>query len=69
MNESELLTQTYTLLDQSGEPIRVIADGAGVNYHWLGKFKQRRFENPGVITVERLHRFLSERAPSDTAAA
>lgn len=66
MNES-LLQRTYRLLDASDLTIREIADGAGINFHWLGKFKQKAFKDPGVTRVERLHQFLADR--SDAAAA
>lgn len=64
MNEP-LLDRTYRLLDSSDLPLRAIAEGAGVNFHWLGKFKQRIFDDPGVTRIERLYRFLSERESTD----
>lgn len=69
MNDS-LLERTYRLLDEADATLPRIAEGAGVNYHWLAKFKQRKHPNPGVLHVERLHRWLtSERAPGDESAA
>lgn len=67
MNES-LLDRTYSLLDSSDLTIREISDGAGVNYHWLGKLKQRAFTDPGINRIERVYRYLAEIASSETAA-
>lgn len=63
-----LLERTYRLLDGSNESMAEIADGAGVNYHWLRKFALRTHADPGVNRVERLFRYLSERAANDAAA-
>lgn len=66
--DEPLLDQTYRLLDASNLTIREIADGAEVNFHWLGKFKQRAFDDPGVTRVERLHRYLTGQASEPAAA-
>jgi hypothetical protein len=58
MDEKDLYEETLRLLDSSGKSLRIIAEGSGVNYHWLGKFKQRKFDNPGVKTIQRLRRYL-----------
>ena len=55
----KLLDDTYRLLDESPLTIREIAAGAGVGFHWVGKFKQRTFPNPGVNAVEAVHTFLA----------
>lgn len=55
----DLYTETLELLKSDRRPLREIADGAEVNYHWLGKFKQEKFSNPGVRTIQKLHAFLS----------
>jgi len=57
-----LLEETYTLLDASPDSLREIARASGTNFHWLGKFKQRKHQNPGIRNVELLHRHLRERA-------
>ncbi len=62
--DGTVLDQTYRLLDESDITLREIAVGADVNYWWLTKLKQRRFEEPGVKRIERLHRFLSQRSGS-----
>ena len=60
-----LLENTYSLLDASPLSLERIATGAGVGYWWLTKLKQRRFDDPGVGRVERLHDFLSSEAEGD----
>jgi hypothetical protein len=40
---------------------RVIAAEAGVGYEWLQKFSQNKIGDPGVILIERLHRYLKYR--------
>lgn len=55
----ELLERTYELLLESPLTVREVAEGAGVGYEWLAKFKHRRIPSPGVIPVCRLHDFLS----------
>lgn len=59
---NNLLTKTYRLLDSDPRTLRTIAGDSGVNFHWLAKFKQRQFENPGVVTVERLFNHLKKAA-------
>lgn len=68
MSES-LLNRTYALLDSSDLTIREISDGAGVNYHWLGKLKQRAFRDPGINRIERVYRYLADHASKPEAAA
>lgn len=60
---SELLSDTIRKLDQARTvaSLDAIAAGAGVNPHWLKKFVQGRFRNPGVVTVERLNDYLTRR--------
>lgn len=67
MYTPSLLEQTYALLDASEESVSEIAEGAGVNPHWLAKFRRRRWENPGVVSVERVYRYLSTRAARGAA--
>ena len=58
---SDLYSRTMNLLRRDPRMLKEIAVGADVNLHWLSKFKQGRFSNPGVRTIERLHNFLSKR--------
>lgn len=58
-----LLESTQELLEQriaAGLSLRAIAEGSDgrINYEWLKKFAQGKIENPGVNTVEDLHRTL-----------
>jgi len=57
----DLYTRTLNLLRRDKRTLHEIAEGAQVNIHWLGKFKQGRFDNPGVRTVEQLYRFLRKK--------
>ena len=56
-----LYERTLKKLLRDNRTVDEIADGAGVNKHWLSKFRQGAHPNPGVNTVERLYRFLSTR--------
>lgn len=58
----DMYTRTLDLLKGDGGTIAEIAAGADVNVHWLAKFRQEKFENPGVKTIERLHNYLAQRA-------
>jgi len=60
-----LLESTQILLEKrinSGHSLRAIAESSAgrVNYEWLKKFAQGKIENPGVTTVEDLHRTLRD---------
>lgn len=57
----DMYTCTLNLLKEDGGTIPEIASGADVNIHWLAKFRQGKFENPGVKTIERLHNYLIQR--------
>lgn len=67
-NPPTLLERTLALLDEADQTLGEIAEGAGVPRHWLVGLKQRRWDDPGVNRVERLFRYLSERAANDAAA-
>lgn len=58
----DMYTRTLNLLKEDEGTIPEIASGADVNVHWLAKFRQERFANPGVKTIERLHNYLQQRA-------
>lgn len=56
-----LLTRTKRLLEQRGDlTVRQVATGAGVGYEWLRKFLYEGFDDPSVVRIERLYRFLSD---------
>lgn len=60
-----LLESTQQLLDRStskGVSLRAIAESSAglVNYEWLKKFAAGKIENPGVTTVEDLHKTLRD---------
>lgn len=67
----DLLSETYRLLGRvRGEmTLREIAQGAGVNYHWLGKFAQRAYSDPSVVKVQALHTFLASHSDRERPAA
>lgn len=64
MPNADLNEETLKLLRADRRSINEIADGAKVNRHWLAKYRQGRFRNPGVRTVQALYEFLSP-TPSD----
>lgn len=37
-----------------------LAEGAGVNRHWLAKLRLGKFDDPGVKRMQKLHRYLVE---------
>lgn len=56
-----MLDETRRLYDARiarGGTAAEIAGGSGVNLHWLRKFAQRRFDDPGVVKTEKLLRYL-----------
>ena len=59
METIDLYTETKRLLMSSKESIPKMAKNAGVNKHWLAKFKQGKYPNPGVLHVQRLHDYLA----------
>lgn len=61
--------RTLKLLHDDDRDNKEIAAGAGVNGHWLAKFRQGVIANPGVRTVERLHDFLSSGKPHQPISA
>lgn len=58
MKEESLLDEAYRLLDGSELKYREIAAGAGVDFNWLVKFKQRSIREPGVSKVQAVCDFL-----------
>lgn len=59
MLRSELLDETRTLLDDRDLTLLDISARTGINFHWLNKFQQGKFADPGVKKIETLHRFLT----------
>lgn len=59
-----LLESTQQLLDKATRTLslRAIAEQSDgtVNYEWLKKFAAGKIENPGVTTIEDLHRTLRD---------
>lgn len=66
--QKDLYTKTLDLLRSDQRTLREIADGADLNYHWLTKFKQGVFKNPGVRTIESLYLFLAKTSKRGKAA-
>lgn len=63
----DLYTETLNLLDADPRTINEIAAAAGVNRHWLEKFRQRKYDNPRVQSVQALYNHLSGRNREDAA--
>ncbi len=62
-NDTEFTADiAHKLLLQDKRTLEVIALEADVGFHWLGKFKQGKYEDPGSRKVEKLYRYLSESA-------
>ena len=60
-----LLESTQQLLDKAtakGVSLRAIAEKSDgrINYEWLKKFCQGKIDNPGVTTIEDLHKTLRD---------
>lgn len=54
-----LLPRTRALLARCDQPLREIAEGAGVGFDWLRKFKQKAVAHDyGVGKVQALHDYL-----------
>lgn len=58
-----LLKRTLELLRADKRPMRSIAAGSGLGYHWLVKLKQDQIPNPGILHIEQLYKFLE--TPTD----
>jgi hypothetical protein len=41
------------------QSLRKISEAAGVNYWWLAKFAQGKFEDSGATKVQKVHDYLS----------
>jgi hypothetical protein len=53
------MDKALALLDKEPSMISV-ALRTGLNYFWLTAMKNRRIKNPGVLSVEKLYRALSQ---------
>lgn len=60
MTGFDLYSETLRLLREDRRSVRAISEECGINYHWLSKFRQGHFKDPGVRRVQRLYRFLNE---------
>jgi hypothetical protein len=60
MNESRLLAETRRLLEQRDKSLQVISEETGINVHWLRKFSQGAFDDPGVNRIEHLYDYLRD---------
>ena len=59
MLNGDLNEATLQLLRTDPRTINEIAGAAGVNRHWLAKYRQGRFKNPGILRVQALYLFLA----------
>lgn len=59
-NESYWLGETLRLARQTKMSNKVLADKAGVGYHWLTKVRQGVIKNPGIVSIERVYSVLVE---------
>ena len=55
-----LLERTFFLVDHCEHSNRDLAELAGVNRHWLEKFRQRKYPNPRINAVQKLHDYLAQ---------
>lgn len=61
--KSDMLNATIALLDmKSVEEFPAIAKEVGVSYNWLKFVYDRKIANPGVLKLETLYRFLSDKS-------
>jgi len=60
----DILTETMILLKESKQKRREIASGAGVGFEWLAKLAQERIPDPGIIRVQKLHKYLKNNEQS-----
>lgn len=58
METVQLLPKTRDLLAKCDLPLKEIADGAGVGFEWLRKFKSQADHDFGVQKVQALHDYL-----------
>lgn len=59
---------TRELLEGHPDSLEAIALHSGVGYHWLGKFKQGKYEDPGFSKIARLYNYLTSFHGEDSAA-
>lgn len=62
METVQLLPKTRDLLAKCDLPLKEIADGAGVGFEWLRKFKAHAEHDFGVSKVQALHDYLERMA-------
>lgn len=56
-----LHTETLKLLKADPRTLDEISKAAGVNRHWLEKFRQEKYPNPGVNHVQKLYDFYTKK--------
>ena len=58
----QLDSEVRALLDARRGDWKAIADESGVSYSWLSKFVNSHIDNPGFVTLKKLHEYLSATA-------
>lgn len=58
MTQSELLNRTRKLAGESKMTHEQLANATGLNKWWMAKFRQGAINNPGILTVQKLHDWL-----------
>jgi predicted transcriptional regulator len=74
---ADLLAETRQLLNETEVPLDEIASSCDVSRRWLYMIGKGEIPNPGVVTVQKLHEFLTaaksrakqEGSPSRSGAA
>lgn len=56
-----LLEETRKLLEADPRRLSVLSRDTGLPYFWLRNFKKQLVKNPGILRIELLHRFLTEK--------
>lgn len=64
MDTVQLLPRTRELLANCELSLKEIADGSGLGFEWLKKFKSEADHDFGVNRVQTLHDFLLEHQPT-----
>lgn len=61
MQNETLLEKTRRLLDEAPRHVeyQTMAESIGVSKSWLSMFKDGKIANPGIVTIQNLHDYLS----------
>lgn len=62
-----LLERTKALLIRDRGNWPTTAAEAGVDREWMAKLAQGKIDDPGVVKIEKLYRYLSHKYPSEAA--